>query len=110
MGLPPCHILRRKSPSYPGVDLCATQLHGEGTNGTTWPQRHLHIRLSLTNQWNSAAEKSPQNFRTHQSLDDLQQGLQHVEVSPSHTILLAGMGDGTATQKHGEKRVGIVPQ
>jgi hypothetical protein len=88
MDLPPHHILRSKSRSYPGVDLHATRLYGEGANGTTWPRRHLHNRLSLTKRSNPAAEKTPQNFYARQSplqqsSDDLQQGLQHVEVSPS---------------------------
>jgi hypothetical protein len=61
------------------------------------------------------AERSPQNFRANksplqQSPDDLQQGLQHVDVSSSHTELLVGMGDGTANHKRGVQRVGIIPQ
>jgi hypothetical protein len=92
MGLPSCHILRSKSPSYSGVDLHAVRLHGEGADRTTWPRRHLHGCLSLTKRSKPVAEKSPHNFHTRQSplqqsLEDLQQGLQPVEVSLSQTIL-----------------------
>jgi hypothetical protein len=64
---------------------------------------------------NPAARKSPQNFLTRQSplqqsLEDLQQGLHPVEVSPSHTILPVGMGDGMATRKHRERCVGVILQ
>jgi hypothetical protein len=64
---------------------------------------------------NPMAEKSPQNFRARQSplqqsTNDLQQGLEPVEISLNNTILLVGMGDGTATHKHGEWRIGVVPQ
>jgi hypothetical protein len=31
---------RSRNPSYPGVDLRITQLHGEGAVGTTWPRMH----------------------------------------------------------------------
>jgi hypothetical protein len=55
------------------------------------------------------------NINTHQSplqqsLDDLQLGLQPMEVSLNHTILPVGMGDGTATQKCGERGISVVPQ
>jgi hypothetical protein len=62
-----------------------------------------------------AAKKSPQNFLAcqsplQQSLDDLQQGLQPMVVSPSHTILPVGMGGETSTHKRVEQRVDVVPQ
>jgi hypothetical protein len=115
MDLLPCHILRSKSPSYPGVDLRAARLRGEGGDGTTWHRRYLHGRLSLTKRLNHAAKKSPLNFRARQSplqqsLIDLRQGLQLVELSPSRTVLSVGMGDGTATRRHGEWHVSTVPQ
>jgi hypothetical protein len=64
---------------------------------------------------NPAIEKSLQKVLARQSPlqqwpNDLQQGFQPVEVSPSHTVLLVGMGDGTATHKHGERCVSIVHQ
>jgi hypothetical protein len=95
MDLLPCHILRSKSPSYPGVDLRAARLRGEGGDGTTWHWRYLHGRLSLTKRLNHAAKKSE---------------LKLVELSPSRTVLSVGMGDGTATRRHGEWHVSIVPQ
>jgi hypothetical protein len=33
-----------------------------------------------------------------------------MEVSPSHIVLPVGMGDGMNTHKHGEQRVGVIPQ
>jgi hypothetical protein len=61
------------------------------------------------------ANKGPQNLHTHQSPlqespNGLQQGLQPAEVHLSHTIPLAGIGDGAATHEHGERHVGILPQ
>jgi hypothetical protein len=113
MGLPPRHILRSKSPSYPGVDLCAARLRGEGADGTTWPRRYLHGRLSLMKWSNPAIEKNPQNLCVHQSSlqqssDDLQQGLHLVEVSLSHIVLLDGMGDGMVTHKRMDRRISVV--
>jgi hypothetical protein len=66
-------------------------------------------------QSNPAAKKSPQNFRAHQSPlqqspHNLQQGLQPMMVSPSHTIVLVGLGDGTTTSKQGERRISVVTQ
>jgi hypothetical protein len=84
-------------------------------DGTTWPWRHPCGRFLLMKQLISGAEKSPQNFRVgqsplQQSTDNLQQGLQPVEASPSHTKLLVGMGDSTTTRKRREWCVGVVPQ
>jgi hypothetical protein len=64
---------------------------------------------------NHAAEKSPQNFRARQSPlqqspDNIQQVLQPMQVSLSHTILPDGMEDGMTTHKHGKRHVSVVPR
>jgi hypothetical protein len=64
---------------------------------------------------NPVVEKHPQNFHVsesplEQSPDDLQQGLQPMQVSSSHIELPVGMGDGMVTRKGGEQRVGVIPQ
>jgi hypothetical protein len=78
-----------------------------------WPRGHPHSRFSLAKRLDPTSEKNPQNFLTRQALvqqppNDLQQGLQLVEVGPGHTVLPVGMGDGTATRKRGEWRIGII--
>jgi hypothetical protein len=70
-----------KNPSDPGVDLPITQLYGEGTVGTTWPQIHPHGHSSLTERLDLTAKKGPKEGHARhppplqQLLDVLMQGL-----------------------------------
>jgi hypothetical protein len=46
-----------KDPSDPGVALRITELCGEGTIGTTWPQIHLHGHFSMVEQLDPVTER-----------------------------------------------------
>jgi hypothetical protein len=48
-----------KDPKNPGVDLCITQLLGEGMVGTTWLEILQNGHLSLNEGLNSTAKKGP---------------------------------------------------
>jgi hypothetical protein len=98
----------------PGVDLCIVQLIGEGTLGTTWPRIPPHGSHLLIERLYPVAEKALQKVHAHQPLlpkllNELAQGLQPVEVPPSHSVPLVGLGDGVVTREHRERHVDVVP-
>jgi hypothetical protein len=102
-GLPP--------PPDPGVDLCITQLCGEGTIRTTWPRIHPHGHFLLTEWLIVAADKGPHpsallaaTTRGHQIGVVACEGPSGPHRTP---IWVDGRGD---YYEHGERRVGIVPK
>jgi hypothetical protein len=63
----------------------------------------------------SAARKGLQKVHARQPtaqqlLNDLTQGLQPTEVSPGHSILPVGLGDGATSREHEEQHIDVVPQ
>jgi hypothetical protein len=55
-----------KKPPDPGVDLCITQLYGEGMIGTTWPRILSHNHFSLAEWLNASTNKGPQEVCAQQ--------------------------------------------